>query len=170
MTFGNLGLRRSAWPIDIRVDRFPLIAHHSETENPHGDHEANPKKLFHDLECVLKFGAGLLRAPPASGKAWRQANLYPAPRGPPAATQSVVNLGLPNTTPPETRCRRNPLGVGSFGRIQRWLSDQSPLRGFSRFAALNLAKITFRRPTPNFKTHSWGKHHSIGTSWQPFCC
>src|SRR3989338_2755290 len=49
---------------------------------------------------------------------------------------------------------RNPLGGSYFDQLQRWLDSQSPLRGFSCLAALNLVKIALRSTYHSFETTS----------------
>jgi hypothetical protein len=48
----------------------------------------------------------------------------------------------------------NPLGVGCFDRLRRWLGSQSPLWGFSCLAVLDSAKTTPRTTHPIYEIAS----------------
>jgi hypothetical protein len=61
---------------------------------------------------------------------------------------------FPGHDSPNVRLLKNPPGGGSFALSLRWLSTQSPLRGFSCFAALAAAKIPRRRTLRIFKARS----------------
>ena len=56
---------------------------------------------------------------------------------------------------------RNPLGVGYLGRLHRWLSSQSPLRGFSCIAALDSTQMTSRTTHPIYEIASRKKERKI---------